>query len=275
MKKFAALVLFAPLLAVAPLPAAPPAANPGIVYQLEVREVGAAGEPMTMTTSIEGENLKIEVPPQNGQGRTDMIFRGDRREMIMVNHGARRYVVMDEATIKQMTAQLSSAMSQMQEMLKNVPPEQRAAMEEMMRGRGMAMPSQQAPSELRRTSESGTQSGYAAVKYQIVRDGTVERDLWVTEWANIEGSAEARPAFERMASFMQELMAGLTEIVGDMGQDSFRHMSEMNGFPVLTVEYDDDGQPEMETRLLSASEQTLPATAFEPPSGYTRQSIGG
>lgn len=276
MRKFAALALIAPLAAVAPLLAAAPPDNPGIVYQLEVKDVGSSAEPTTMTTSIEGQNLSMEVPPQQGSGRSTIIFRGDRREMIMVDHSSRSYVVMDEATVKQLTAQLGQAMSQMQEMMKNVPPEQREMMEEMMRGRGMAMPNQtQAQSALRRTSETATHSGYSTTKYQIVREDKVLRDLWVTEWTNIDGASEARAAFEGMAAYMQEMMSGLTQIIGDMGQDSFRHMQEMNGFPVLTVEYGDNGQPTTETRLLSATEQTIPASAFEPPSGYSRQSIGG
>jgi len=230
---------------------------------------------MTMTASIEGLNMKMELPPSDGTGRVDIIFHGDQQELVMVDHGARKYTVLDQATIKQVSGQMSAALAQVQEQLKNLPPEQRAMMEKMMKGRGMMMPAAApAPTELRRTSEGAKQSGYDAVKYEVLREGTVIRTMWLADWTAVTGAGEARTVFERMAGFMKEMTAGLPQFLGNMGQDAFEHMKDLGGFPVRTTEYDESGRPSTDARLVSAESQTIPAGTFEPPSGFSKQAIG-
>jgi hypothetical protein len=284
MTKLIPLSLVAVFAAVAPFaaslpPTAAPAPNPGVVFQIEVKDVGSSEPAQTITTSIEGSLLKLETPGSGSDTPAEMIFRSDSNEMLFIDHSSKSYMVMDEATIKQLASQLGAAMSQMQEAMKNMPPEQRAAMEEMMKGRGMgaAMAGAAAPTELRRTAERADHSGYPAVKYEVLREGRVIRTMWITEWNNISGFAEARPAFERMAAFMQEMMKGLaqTGFGAELDMNMYEHMREANGYPVLTVELGETGQPETETRLLSVTEQTIPASAFEPPAGYTRRTMGG
>ena len=42
-----------------------------------------------------------------------MIYRGDRREMVVIEHGNESYFVMDRETMKAMSGQMSQAMKQM------------------------------------------------------------------------------------------------------------------------------------------------------------------
>jgi hypothetical protein len=245
---------------------------PGVVFKLEVK---ATGQPATtLTASIDGANLKMDIPQPGGAGAA-VIFRGAEKEMVMVDHGRKSYVVMDQATMKNLTGQMSAAMKQMEAQMKNMPPEQRAMMEQMMKGRGMMPPgAQSAPTELRRTSERGKHSGYDAVKYEAVQGGKVKRVLWVTEWSSVAGASEARQAFESMAAFSEDLMSGLGPMAQNLTQNGFQDLKTLNGFPVLTIEYDDAGTVVSETRLVSATTETVPADAFTPPAGYTRDSIG-
>lgn len=272
MKRLTRLALALSCVAAVPVVAGP-ALNPGVVFKLEVKATPAASATV-MTATVEGPNVKMEVPAAEGQGRVDMVFRGDRKEMVMIDHSRQAFMVMDQATMKQATDQIGAAMSAVQEQLKNMPPEQRAMMEEMMKGRGMAMPAAAPVVEVRRTSERAKQSGYDAVKYEMVRDGNVQRVLWITDWSNVAGAEEARAAFEGMAAFMTELTAGLPPMMSNVTQDAFGHMKELGGFPVLTIELDEAGQPAGETRLVSATSQSVPADAFDPPAGYRQQSIG-
>ena len=99
-------------------------------------------------------------------------------------------------------------MSQMQEALKNVPEDKRAMIERMMKQKmpttEMAPPRPE--SELRKTGERGDQNGYPCVKYELLRDGKKIRELWVTDWSNVEGGSDVVDAFEDMAGFFKELM---------------------------------------------------------------------
>ena len=58
------------------------------------------------------------------------------------------------------------------------------------------------------------------------------------------------------------------------GRHAFDELDQLGGFPVLTREFGDDGSLEAESVLKSARRQTLDPDAFEPPSGYKRQSMG-
>jgi hypothetical protein len=54
-----------------------------------------------------------------------MIYRGDKGEMVAIDHAKREYYVLDQAQMERMAEQIGDAMEQMQKALKNMPPEQR------------------------------------------------------------------------------------------------------------------------------------------------------
>lgn len=268
-RRVTAVFLLAAALAVAP-------ALAGVVYEIEVKD-HEQSPPKTSSTeaAVEGKNLKMSIAQGATGGKGDMIYRGDRREMIVVDHEDKSYMVVDQAAIETLAGQVSSAMSQMQEALKNVPEEQRAMVEQMMKQR---MP-QQAPerptTELRKTGERATHGGYPCVKYDVLRGDRKVRELWVTDWSNIEGGNDVVGVFEDMAGFFQEMMDALPDFGQTAAADAaFAHMTEIGGFPVVTREFGDDGSLEDESTLRSARRQSLDPADFEPPAGYKRRSMG-
>ena len=252
----------------------------GVVYEIETTD-HAQSPPKTesIQAAVEGRHLKMGIA-SGGEGKQgEMIFRGDRREMVVVDHDNRSYHQIDEAAMKQVAGQVSDVMAQMQEALKNVPADRRAMVEEMMKKN---MPSGQAApkrpkSELKKTGERATHNGYPCVKYEVFVDGRKARELWVTDWSNVEGGSDVVEAFEDMADFFREMMDSVPQIGGgsgsSFGDEVFEHMKELGGFPVVTKEFGEDGSLEGESTLRSARRQTLDPDAFEPPSGYKRQEM--
>jgi hypothetical protein len=198
--------------------------------------------------------------------------------MIILNHAAKSYMVMDEQTMKRLGAQLSQAMGQMEQMMQNLPPEQRARMEEMMKGRGMSMGGQAAPpAELRRTTEKDTHSGFPTTKVEVWQGGRKTQELWVTPWNNVDGFQEAQPVFESMAEFFKSMLSSFGRMGGPAANDSggLAHMKELGGFPVVTQNFDQSGAPTVRTTLRAVRRQTVPASEFEAPAGYVRQAMPG
>jgi hypothetical protein len=218
------------------------------------------------------------------RGRTSaeggMIYRGGRREMVVVNHRDQSFMVLDKQTMQRLTGQLTQAMGQMQDALANVPEHQRAMMENMMKDR---LPAQQAPprspDQVRKTNDRNTVFGYPAVRYEVWRDGRKVRELWVTDWRNIEGGQEVAALFVEMGGFLEEMTSSLPG--GGAGpskglEDSiFTVMNQVDGFPIGVRDYRADGSLERESALRSAKEQRLGPEAFEPPAGYRRQEMFG
>ncbi|MCZ6727947.1 MAG: hypothetical protein O7A98_11420 [Acidobacteria bacterium] len=255
----------------------------GVVFEIETTDHEQSPPRVeNIQISVEGRNLKMGIAGGKGGGRGEMIFRGGRREMVVVDHENKAYFVMDEETIRQIAGQVSGVMAQMQEALKNVPEGQRAMVEKMMK---QGMPKQvQVPkrpvAEVRKTGDRGEENGYPCVRYDVLVNGTKVRDVWVTDWGNIEGGDEVADVFREMADFFSEMLDAVGEMAGgfgDMGADTgiFNDLEAIGGFPVVTREFGDDGSLEGESRLRSAKRQTLDPAAFEPPPGYNRREMFG
>jgi hypothetical protein len=273
--KRSALLAFVPLLGVTP-PSITVLANPGVILEIETTERGS-DQAMTTTIAIEGTNLRMSVQGGGPDQTGEMIFRGDRREMTVLDHQRRTFMVMDEETVRSLGTQMAAAMEQMQEALANVPAAQREMMEQMLRER---MPAASAPPpmpEVRRTNERADHGGFATVKHEVLVNGRLTQELWVTDWDNVEGHEEARPAFEAMADFSKELLEALAD--GPMGnlanlnENGYEYMKDLDGFPVLTRNLGENGAVESESVLRSSRRETFEAAHFEPPAGYTEQTM--
>ena len=252
----------------------------GVVYEIEVKDhEQSPPKSEAIQAAVEGRHLKMGIASKGKGAQGEMIYRGDRREMVVVDHENRTYFVVDKEAIRQLAGQVNDAMSKMQEALENVPEDKRAMIEQMMKQR---MPNQQMrtkrpESELEKTSERATHNGYPCVKYEVLREGRKIRELWVTDWGNVEGGGDVVGAFEDMAAFFREMMDAIPNMGGGRGpaidDNVFEHMKDLGGFPVVTKDFEDDGSLEGETALRSAKRLTLDPDAFEPPAGYKRQEM--
>ena len=93
------------------------------------------GQPIvgTVQVSTSGSNTRLEIISVSSGEAGGMIYHGDKKEMIILDHAQGNYMVIDQQQIDAMASQVGSAMSQMQEALAAMPPEQRARAEQMMR----------------------------------------------------------------------------------------------------------------------------------------------
>ena len=259
------------------------APNPGVVFEIEVtyQDRGTS----TTMVSVEEPHLKM---PVNASGRRspsgEMIYRGDRREVIVVDHDDKSYTVLDEEVAARIGGQVAGVRKQMEQAMANLTDEQREAIERA-RAQGVEMPGMPA-AEGRDTAlrfeKIGQESraGYPCVKYVAFRGEQKIRELWVTDWDNIEGGAEAQRVFFDLAGFFADVgeafgEGGMMGKEGGFGEGTFEMMKEIDGFPVVTREFGDDGTLDSESVLRSAHRRTLDPADFEPPAGYKRRSMFG
>ena len=259
-----------------------PPAVAGVVFQVETTyHSGSPRGPESSQMSVEGPNLKMEIPPGEGdRGGGEALYRGDRREVVVVDHDDKSYWVMNEETLGSIAAQVGAAAGMMQEALKNVPEAERRKIEEMMKQRmpsAAQMPEQQ-KTELRRTDETGTKNGYPCRKYEVWRGGEKVQELWVTDWSNVKGGDEVAATFREMAGFWTEIMDSFRSSAGAFGpfasDDHFAvTFDRVGGFPVVTRDFE-GGELDSETVLESVTERDLDPDAFEPPKGYRLRTMG-
>lgn len=244
----------------------------GVLYEVESTYGDTASK---AGIEVEGLNMKMAVASGDRDWNGNMIFRGGSREMIVVDHDKRTYFVIDEEQMRKLAGTVNQAMASMEQALAALPESQRAKMEQMMKSRMPDMGAPREPSKLLKTEENDTINGYPCVKYIVIRGGAMERELWVTDWDNVAGGSEVADVFYEMGAFMTEMLDSLPKMGGgaSLGDATYEHLKEMNGFPVRTLEYGDDGVLDGQSTLVSSKEADLDPADFEPPKNYKRKDL--
>jgi hypothetical protein len=243
----------------------------GVLYEVE----SSYGETATKAgIAVDGLKMKMDVASGEKDWNGYMLFDGDSREMIVVNHDNKTYFVIDQEQMKKLAATVNQAMASVDQALAALPESQRAKMEKMMKSRMPDMATPREPSELKKTGGSESVNGFDCEVYEVWRGGVRERELCVTDWDNVAGGSEVEDVFIEMGEFMTEMLDSLPKMGGggSLGDATYEHIKEMNGFPVRTREYD-NGKLAGQSSLVSSKEADLDPADFEPPKGYKRQDL--
>ena len=180
--------------------------------------------------------------------------------------------------------QMTAAMKQMQQVLKDIPPEQRQKMEQMMRQHlpsatpagGTAEPCPEPKLEVRPTGQTAEIAGYPAARYDVLEDGKLRTELWlskaITAWKEIDS--------EKLERFSQEITKASQRLPGcrfDWGKwaglapnDPVWKLAN-EGYPVRTVSHG-PGEGSIH-EVVTAESRTVPLTEFQAPPGFKQQSL--
>ena len=176
---------------------------------------------------------------------------------------------MDEAMLQGIGNQVNEAMKQMEAQLANLPPEQRAMVEEMMKEQmgGMGMSMDMPVLEVRKTG-SGSWKSYDCNMAEMLEDGVKIQEICSVDFSDVDGSGAVRDSFLRMSGLLSKMFEAIP--FGDMGSKNPMEMLEkLDGFPVRTVEFE-NGRAVSETVLDSSGESSIDPAIFEVPADYSR-----
>ncbi len=248
----------------------------GAVLQTETREYRVDPPAIGKTKMYaDGGMLRVEIESISSAEDGLIIYRGDRNELIVADNERLEYYVIDRETMNQMAEQISSAMKQMDEMMKSLPPDQRAMAKQMMEQQMPGMRSApDSPSKLQKTGKTDTVNGYDCEYYEVLKQGRKTRDMCVAKWSDIDGGSEAVDAMLGMGNFFESMHDAFSDATGAsiMGkqQELFAHMRQLGGYPVYARDYDDTGELAGESSLKSSQSKSIDATMFKSPEGYRR-----
>jgi hypothetical protein len=154
-----------------------------------------------------------------------------------------------EATTKQAMGQLEELKKQM----KDMPPEQRKAMEKMLGSTGMGGASK-SKIEVTNTGEKKTISGYSCVKYILKEDGKEFGTIWTTS-----GLAGYDAMKKDMKKFSERLMAQMPK-----GKELVDAMKKIEGFPIQTT------LGNVVSTVTKVEKKAIARSEFEVPAGYKK-----
>jgi hypothetical protein len=235
----------------------------------------ASGAVTTNQIEIEKTRMRAESEGAGGH-KMKIIFDGTAQLMRTIDDDAKTYTEMSKADMDKMSAQMSGAMAQMQEQMKNMPPEARQRMEAAMQGRGMpGMPGPPAGGATATTEykKVGTDrvGKWTCDKYEGTRSGEKVTELCTVPPATLGFTPGDFEVTRQMAEFFAKLVPQGADQMFKIGSPAANGFS---GLPVRTVTFR-NGAPSSTSEITDASRQNFPDSIFAVPAGYTRRELMG
>jgi hypothetical protein len=230
-----------------------------VIVQEETRD----GKVTTNTMQMDRSHMRMETG-----GSMVVIFDGEAEVMRTINMERKSYTEMDKAQLQQMSQQMSAAMEQ----LKNLPPEQRAMMEKMMKGRGgmPGMPGMASTPVTYRAAGADKAGRWACTRYDGTRDQQKVVEL-CTVAPTALGLTEADFAVaKRLADFLKSLMPQIADQVTLNASEAEQGYS---GIPIRRTDYS-GGKVRAVSELKDIRREAIPASAWQVPAGFKRENIG-
>jgi hypothetical protein len=232
---------------------------------MDMVNLDASGQE-TGRTKIYGQADMIRMD----DGDTSIVFLGN--ELLYIDHDDESYIVMDEAMLDKVSAQVNNAMKEMEAELAKMRPEERAMVEQLMKGRMQGMNRQQsAPTKGPRVESQGNGKwqSYACRKFAVYQGAEKTQDVCAAELDEIDGADEVMQAFRDMAAYMTKMTESLP-MRSNQQMNPGELMDQIGGFPVHTIDYA-NGAIVGQSALDSVAEQDLAPDLFAAPEGYRRE----
>jgi hypothetical protein len=213
---------------------------------------------MRAETRAEGENSTI-------------IFRSDKEVFWVINTADNSYTEMTKHDIRKIKGRMDEAMRMMQEQMKNMPPEQRAMVEKMMKGQAMtAKPEKKV---FKKVASDVMVVKWKCDKYEGYHGGRLIKEVWTTSWKNLGIEQKDFRVMQSMGEFMNELSPDAASNF-NFGSEDWETNHGYPGVPVRTISYS-MGKKVSQTEIQEIKKQKIDSSFFELPKGLTKQSFTG
>lgn len=196
------------------------------------------------------------------------VFDGVKQVIWMINYDKKTYNEMTKADIDRLGGQMTEAMAKMQEQLKKLPPDQRAMVENMMKGQ---MGGAGAPVEKTVYRKVGTDkvARWTCDKYEGYRGTQKTSELCTVDPSALGFVASDFEITRKLAEFLRKLVPKDADNVFSFGKVEDQGYS---GVPIRRVF--SMGQRPTTTETTEVTRQTFPPSTFEVPAGFTKQQLG-
>lgn len=220
----------------------------------------------TMTFMVKGPMVRFEARGL-ARDRRYGLFDSTRGVMILVDDARKEIIEIEPETIRQqrqqMQAQMAPMMKQLQEQLKNMPPEQRRMIEKQMGA--MMQPPGAGPKATYTTKPVGSANvqGIPCQRLSVLRNGKPEQEICLATRADAKVPSADYGTMRKMFETMRTMASDMAAVSMPMADD-------LDGVP-LEMKNGADGRVQT---LKSLSTAPLPGDAFALPP-YKKANFGG
>lgn len=240
----------------------------GYIISSEDKDLGT-GEVRQNEVLIDGLNLRIDAE-EAGQD-AEMIFRGDRKVMYVIQEEEQEYIEVNQEMFKNLSAQIDSAMSELETQMAGMPPEQQAMMKQMMGGIMNQAAKPPVPViEVEANGKTREIHGISCAGYSVSRDGQLTREIYAAPYGEVPNGENVMAVMKSMGSFFEDLVSELNNpILKQMMENPFESIEKVDGYPMQIIRYN-HGIPAEQTTMSLPEEGSVDASEFEPPAGFNK-----
>jgi len=233
---------------------------------LIVEKTTTGSTTQTNQVQIEKTRMRAESAGPNG-GRQVFVFDGGAQLMSVIDYDKKAYTEMTKADTDGLGAQMAGAMAQMQDQMKNLPPAQRAQMEAMMKGRGMAAGAA-TKTEYRKAGMDKV-GKWTCDKYEGYQNNQKTSEICTVDPKTLGFSVADFEVTQQLSDFFQKLMPQNADQIFSLGKSDPQGFS---GVPVRRIY--SIGQRQTVSELTEVSRQTFADSIFAVPAGFQKQAFG-
>ena len=228
----------------------------------ETTTTGVGTQPRTAQIFAVPKMMKIV----QSDGRT-VIVRADEDKLITIDPARQTYHEVGIAQLEGAThnaeGQADARRAQMEQRMKDLPPEQRAMIEKMLPSGAGAPGAKPAPAPVtvKNTGETKTINGYACTKYVATQGDKTVLVAWATK--DVKGFEGLR---DDWLKFQKRVLA-LHRMGGSAAVGVAEAYEQIEGFPMAT-----EIGP-VKTEVTKVEARTIPASDFQAPAGYKQEPL--
>ncbi|HEY7391425.1 MAG TPA: hypothetical protein VH640_23120 [Bryobacteraceae bacterium] len=201
----------------------------GVRIQMEVTDV-KAGSMQKQEMLLDADRLRVNTLA--GGSPTSVLFLTDngRSRIVILDPARNEYRELDQQTLNQ----LSGAMAQMQVQLQNLPPEQRARIEQMLRGRMGRAGAAGGPTQRTTYTAKGSASvnGFACTKYEGMRGAEKVAELCAAKPEDLHFSAADFQVLGKLREFVSSFLSTMANSPFANGRMDYLTQAGFEGYPV-------------------------------------------
>ena len=244
------------------------AAN-GVVISMKTT-TGASST--TTQIQLDANHMRTEMAGRGGAQNT-VVFDGAKQAMYLIDDSKKTYSEITKDDLDKFAAQMQQAQQQMQSAMANVPPEQRAQIEAMMRSRGRGMAAMGAPAAKPTYKKAGTDKvgKWSCDKYEGYEGDRKTSEVCTVAPTALGLAASDFDVTKQFAKFFSGIMPQMSDRVFSLGSLEDRGFV---GVPIRRISYGADGSVQDTSELTDITHQNIPDSTFAPPSGDAKQDMG-
>jgi len=252
-------------------------ASAGWVIEQAVRGPGHSGRQQIL---IQANRIKSVSLGPDGRPTHAVIMDLGAETLTQVDYQARHYVTSTlpeyvqamAGAAQAANAQRAESLKAIEQAMKNLPPDQKKAMEQAMRGQmgpggAGGGPCVEPRREVRRTGQQATIAGFPAVRWEVLADGRVESELWVAPGLPVAGELDAAKLEQVSNAMARAFACGPGGGPGGGADPTWRLVGE--GYPVRTVA----DQGALTVEVVRAESRSVATGEFQPPAGFARRTL--